>query len=229
MLVVADEGAVGIGGQRGLAGAGQAEEQRDVAVLADIGRAVHRHHALRRQIEVERGEHRLLHLAGIGRAADQHDLAGEIDRHHRVGAFAAAMPLGVGLERRQIDDGHFGHEDRELRALRPDQELADEQRVPGIFGEHARLDAVLRIGAADRDPARTASCPCACARKSCSRVSNCCWRLLAVAVPPDHVLGECIDRRCAYPWASGRCGGRSRRRAGPLCTMAASPDAIACS
>ena len=147
-LVVADQGAVRIGRERGLAGAGQAEEQRAVAVLADVGRAVHRHHALRRQIEVQRGEHRLLHLARIGRAADQHDLAGEIDRDHRVGAFAAAVALGVGLERRQVDDGHVRHVARQLRALRTDQQLADEQRVPGEFGEDARLDAIFRIGAA---------------------------------------------------------------------------------
>ena len=119
VLVVADQNAVGIGGERGLAGAGEAEEQRDVAVMPDIGRAVHRHHALRRQVEVERGEHRLLHLAGIGRAADQHDLAGEIDRHHRVGAFAAAVTLGVRLERRQVDDGHLRHERLRARG-RPD-------------------------------------------------------------------------------------------------------------
>ena len=80
--------------------------------VTDIGRAVHRHDVLRRQIEVERGEHRLLHLARVGRAADQHDLAGEIDRHHRVGAFAAAVTLGVRLERRHVDDGELGHEAR---------------------------------------------------------------------------------------------------------------------
>ena len=141
VLVVADQRAVRIGRERGLAGAGQAEEQRAIAVRADIGRAMHRHDVLRRQIEVERGEHRLLHLAGVRRAADQHDLAGEIDRHHGVGAFASAMTLGVGLERRQIDDGEFGHEARELCVLGTDQQLADEQRVPGIFREDAGLDA----------------------------------------------------------------------------------------
>ena len=118
VLVVADQRAVRVGRQRGLAGAGQAEEQRAVAVRPDIGRAVHRHDVLRRQIEVERGEHRLLHLAGVRRAADQHDLAGEIDRHHGVGAFAAAVTLGVGPERRQIDDGEFGDETSRARRAR---------------------------------------------------------------------------------------------------------------
>ena len=148
VLVVAEQRAVRIGGQRGLAGAGEAKEQRGIAVGADVGRAVHRHDVLRRQIEVERGEYRLLHLAGVRRAADQHDLTGEIDRHHGVGALAPAVTLGVGAERRQIDDGEFGNEAGELRALGPDQQLPDEQRVPGVFGEDAGLDAVFRVGAA---------------------------------------------------------------------------------
>ncbi len=46
MLIVANQLAVGVGRQRGLARAGQAEEQGDVAVLADIGAAMHGHHAL---------------------------------------------------------------------------------------------------------------------------------------------------------------------------------------
>ena len=167
----------------------------DVAVRADIGRAVHRHHALRRQIEVERGEHRLLHLAGVGRAADQHDLAGEIDRDHRVGAFAAAVTLGVRLERRQIDDGHVRHEARELGALRTDQQRADEQRVPGEFGEDAHLDAVLRIGAAIEILREQLSCPSHAPGSPDSSVSNCSWLMLAVAVPPHAVRGEVVDDR----------------------------------
>ena len=192
MLVVADQDAVGIGRERGLAGAGEAEEQRDVAVLADIGRAVHRHHALRRQVEVERGEHRLLHLAGVGRAADQHDLAGEIDRHHRVGALAAAVTLCVRLERRQVDDRHLGGEGSKLGAIRTDQELADEQRMPGELGEHAHLDAIFRIGAAIeilREQLHAARM----GAEIFQEVVELLLGLLAIAVPPDDVLGGRID------------------------------------
>ena len=42
VLVVTDELAVGIGGQGGLAGAAEAKEHGAVAVMADVGRAVHR-------------------------------------------------------------------------------------------------------------------------------------------------------------------------------------------
>ena len=148
MLVVADQRARRIGRQRRLAGARQAEEHRRVAGRPDIGRAVHRHHALLRQQVVERGEHRLLHLAGIGGAADQHDHAGEVDGDHRLAQRAVAGRIGP--KRRQVDDRHLGHEALELVRLRPDQQVADEQRMPGIFGDDARAQAVIAVGAADQ-------------------------------------------------------------------------------
>ena len=110
MLVVADERAVRIGGERRLAGAGEAEEDRRIAVLAGVGRAMHRHHLFRRQQVVEDGEHRFLHLARIARAADQHDLAREVAGDDRLAS--RAMALGVGAKRRQVDDRQLGDEVR---------------------------------------------------------------------------------------------------------------------
>ena len=78
VLVVANEGAVRVGGERRLAGAGEAEKDRRIALLADVGRAMHRHDVLRGQEVVEVGENRLLHFACVARAADQNDLAGEV-------------------------------------------------------------------------------------------------------------------------------------------------------
>ena len=49
VLVVADQAAVRVGRERRLARAAQAEKQRHVAVFADVGRAMHRQHALKRQ------------------------------------------------------------------------------------------------------------------------------------------------------------------------------------
>ena len=70
----------------------------------------------------------------------------EVDRDDGVGAHA--MALGIGLERRQVDDGEFGDEVRKLGALRPDQQLTDEQRMPGKLGEDAGFYPVFRVGAA---------------------------------------------------------------------------------
>src|SRR6202011_2610624 len=50
VLVVADQRARGVDRDRGLAGARQAEEQRNVAFRPDVGRAMHWHHPLGWQI-----------------------------------------------------------------------------------------------------------------------------------------------------------------------------------
>ena len=136
MFVVADERALRIGGECRLAGAGEAEEDRGVAVGAYVGRAMHRHDLFRRQQVIEDGEHRFLHLARIARAADQHDLAREVAGDDRLAS--RPVPLGVGAKRRQIDDRQLRDKVRELLRWRTDQEIADEERVPRIFGEDAR-------------------------------------------------------------------------------------------
>ncbi len=108
---------------------------------------MHRHDAGLGQHVVQVGEDRLLHLAGIGRAADQHDLAREVDRDDGLGA--AAVPGRVGAEARQVDDGQLRREVGEGLALRADQQVADEQRVPGILGEDPGADPVTDLGTAD--------------------------------------------------------------------------------
>ena len=57
MLVVADQDAAGVGAERRLAGARQAEEHRGRTVVAHVRRAVHRHHALWREQIIEEAEH----------------------------------------------------------------------------------------------------------------------------------------------------------------------------
>ena len=78
MFVVADQSAMGIGGERGFAGTGKAEEQRGVAVLSDIRGAVHGEDVARGQQIIHYAEDGFFHFAGIFGAADQDDLAREI-------------------------------------------------------------------------------------------------------------------------------------------------------
>ena len=140
--------------KRRLAGARQAEEDRALAVGADIGRAVHRHHALRRKQEVQQAEHALLHLARIFGVADQDHLLGEVDRDHRVAA--AAVALGIGLEAGQVDDRIFGHEAGQLVGRRAHQQGADEQIVPRHLRDDADVDAIFGLAAAVTGRRRTA-------------------------------------------------------------------------
>ncbi len=145
MLVVAQQGARGIGRQRRLAGARQAEEDRDIALGSDIGRGVHRQHVLVGQQVVQDGEDRLLDLAGVPGAADRHDAFAEIDQDRAVRG--GAVGLRIGLEARQVQDGEFRLEALELLGPGPQEHVAGEQVVPGGLGQHAHADAVRRIGA----------------------------------------------------------------------------------
>ena len=88
VLVVANQVAVGVGGKRGLAGAGEAEEDGHVAVVADVGGAMHGQHAFQRQQEVEHGEDGLLDFAGVVRAPDNGQALAEIEDDEGVGAGA---------------------------------------------------------------------------------------------------------------------------------------------
>jgi hypothetical protein len=99
VLVVADEGAVGIGGERGLARAGEAEEERDVGgvALGDVAGAVHGEDALLGHVEVHGVEDALLHLAGVLGAEDHDDLAGEA-LGDEDGALDAQLSLLGGAE-----------------------------------------------------------------------------------------------------------------------------------
>lgn len=65
VFVVADEVAVGIGGEGSLSRARQAEEQGRVALLSLVSRAVHGHDSIQRQPVVHHREDSLLHLSPV--------------------------------------------------------------------------------------------------------------------------------------------------------------------
>jgi hypothetical protein len=107
---------------------------------------VHRHHLRLWQHIIQVGEHGFFHLTGIFRAADQHDLAGEIAGDDRFGA--ATVAGGIGLEGGEIDNGHLRNKACQLLQRGADQQVADEQRVPGHLRIDAGADPVGGIGAA---------------------------------------------------------------------------------
>ncbi|MNN15402.1 hypothetical protein D3C81_1285040 [compost metagenome] len=144
MLVVADQVAARVGGQGGLAGAGQTEEQGHVAFFADVGGAVHRQHVFFRQQEVLHGEHGLLHLAGVAHAGDQHLLLGEVEDHATVGV--GAITLRLADEGRHVEDAPLALASR-VEGLRVDEQAAAEQVVPGGLGAHLHRQVVLFGGA----------------------------------------------------------------------------------
>ncbi|MNT05893.1 hypothetical protein D3C72_1405380 [compost metagenome] len=148
MLVIADQRARRIGRQRGLAGAGQAEEHGGITFWTDIGRAMHGHDALGRQEIIEDCEDRLLVFTGIGGAADEDKTIGEIAGDD--GFRTNAVTVRIGLEARQVDDGELLFETRQFFLLRSDKKVANEQRMPGKLGDDAGRQSVFLIGAADQ-------------------------------------------------------------------------------
>ena len=145
MLVVTNEGARAVGRQGGFAGARQAEENRRVAAGADIGRAMHRQHALGRQQEVQNAEHRFFDLAGVPGAADQHQAALEIDQHK--GAGIDAVLSAAGFQARHLNDGEPRLEVGQFGGRRLNEHIACEEIMPGGLGDHPDRQAEGRVGA----------------------------------------------------------------------------------
>jgi hypothetical protein len=145
VLVVADQLPRRISRERRLAGAGQAEEQRHVAVGSNIGRAVHREHVLSRQQEVHDAEGALLDLAGVVRPGDHHGLRAEVDDDRHLGA--GAVLLRVEFETRRGVEGPVRLEGRVLLRRRSQEQAAREQGVPRLLGDGADLDAEPRVRA----------------------------------------------------------------------------------
>ena len=99
---------------------------------------------------------------------------------------------GSALKRGQIDDGEFGDEACEFGNVRTDQQLTDEQRMPGEFGEDARFYPVFRIGAAI-EVLRVQRLAARVGDEVVMEQLEIGLAELAVAVPPDGVLGQRID------------------------------------
>jgi hypothetical protein len=97
MLIVAYQAAFGVRGQGRFPGPGKAEEQSRVVVLADVGRAVHGHHAVTQgQQVVQQCEDRFLDLAAIAGVADDAQLLGKVQ--HDEGFSGCLVDLRKGLE-----------------------------------------------------------------------------------------------------------------------------------
>ena len=103
---------------------------------------MHRQDVGQREQVIQDGENRFLHLAGIARPADEHQLPAEMQGDDDIGA--RAVPLRIRLEAGRIDDREL----RLMRGLRIDNEqVANEQAVPREFGDNADGEPIFGIGA----------------------------------------------------------------------------------
>lgn len=147
VLVVADELAVRVRGEGGLAGAREPEEDRPVTAGADVGRAVHGHVPELGQEVVHDREHPLLVHAAIVRAAhDQHDAALEVGDD---GALAEGpVDGGVSAEAGDVQE-RPALAVLALDALNPlGEHVVHEHRVRGVLTDEAIRHGVARVGPA---------------------------------------------------------------------------------
>ena len=151
VLVIANELAVGIGGQGGLAGAGQAEEDGGVPGLTDVGGAVHGEDALLGHEVVHDGEDRLLDLTGVLAACDEHHLLLIVD--HDGGLRVHMVPLRDALKAGGADDGEVRLVIGKRLFRGTQQKLVDEKVLAGQLVDHPESFGVfgVRTGKAVKD------------------------------------------------------------------------------
>ena len=149
VLVIADEQTLGVGGQGGLAGAGQTEEDGSVlALLIGVGRAVHGSNALQRQEVVHHGEHALLHLAAVPGVDDDLLLAGDVEGNAGL-AVQAQLLVVLNLSLGSIVNNEVRLEVGQLLGGGLDEHIGDKVCLPGHFHDEADRHAGILVCAAE--------------------------------------------------------------------------------
>lgn len=148
MLVVTDQGSVGVGGESGLAGTRQTKEEGDIAVLALVGGGVKGQDVvLDGHLIEEDGEDTLLHLTGVLSAEDDHLLLLEVDGNG--GARGHTLSVSVGGEAAGVVDSVVGVEVLELLARGSDKHVSHEEGMIGAGADDTDADAVLLVPAGE--------------------------------------------------------------------------------
>ena len=143
VLVVADQAAVGVGGEGGLTGAGEAEEQGGIPIGAHVGGAVHGKHAGLGEQVVHDGEDALLDLARVLAAGDEDHPLIEV---HQDGSFAMdAVHLGDALEAGGGNDGEAGDKSVQLLLGGAEQQLVHEHILAGQLVHHPDGKGILGV------------------------------------------------------------------------------------
>src|SRR5437868_6834870 len=125
MLIIANEAALGIGRERGLAGAGEPEKKSGASVSSHIGGTVHGQDAPLRQEIIQKGEYGFLDLPGIMSARDDDQAA--LETQSDAGVAAGAVAIRVEEQVRSGEYRELGLECMALRRRGPYQEAMREQ------------------------------------------------------------------------------------------------------
>ncbi|VGQ11051.1 hypothetical protein SB00610_05425 [Klebsiella quasipneumoniae subsp. similipneumoniae] len=147
VLVIANQLTMRVGGQRGFAGTGEAEEQRDVPCFATVGRAVHRRDAFLRQQVVHDREHPFFHFAAVPGAADELNTLAQVKGDEVLGVHALRLPVGIGAAG-AVEHHEIWRKAGQLVGARHDKHVFDKVGLPRHLGNEAHAKAGVRAGAA---------------------------------------------------------------------------------
>lgn len=148
VLVVTDQGTLGVGRESRLSSSGQTEENGNVAILTLVGRGVQSEDVvLDGHLVVEDSEDTLLHLSGVLGTEDDHLLVGKVEGNGSRRGHTASIP--VGREGTGIVDGVVGLEVLKLFPRRADQHVAHEESMVGTSADDADAYPVALIPAGE--------------------------------------------------------------------------------
>ncbi len=105
---------------------------------------MHGEDVARGQEKIHDAEDGFFHLAGVLGSTNEDDFAGEVAEDE--GSGASAVALGDGFEFRSGDYGEFGYVGGELAEFGADEELFDEERMPGVFADDGDRELVGGVG-----------------------------------------------------------------------------------
>lgn len=148
VLVVTDQGTVGVGRQSGLASTRETEEDGHVAILALVGRRVEGQDVvLDGHLVEEDGEDTLLHLTSVLGTQDDHLLLGEVNGNGGGGGHT--LSEAVGGERTSVVDNVVGVEVLQLLLGGADKHVAHEESMVGTGTDDTDADAVSLVPAGE--------------------------------------------------------------------------------
>ena len=148
VLVVTNEGTLGVGGEGGLASSGKTEEDGHITARALVGGGVEGEDVmLDGHLVEEDSEDTLLHLTGVLGTENDHLLLGEVDGHGR--SRGHTLSESVGGERTGVVDDIVGVELVELLAGGADKHVSHEESMVGACAHNTDGNSVALIPAGE--------------------------------------------------------------------------------
>ncbi len=149
VFVVADQQTLGVGGQGGLASAGETEEDGGIfTVHVRVGRAVHGGNALERQEVVHHGEHTLLHFAAVPGIDDDLLTGGDVEGHAGFGVQTQLLVV-FDLRLGSVVNDKVRLEVFQLLLGGADKHVFNEMSLPSHFHDKADGHAGVMVRAAE--------------------------------------------------------------------------------